>query len=440
MTLEASGSLDDRHYLHDVIGLGDKLAVTTHQPVYGRNGVKLVDVGARIDQSLYERLMQHKLLPPIDDCVAVEGGVSALSLRDDIDVRLNERPVLAKLLDAALDRARLAALVSSIPLDSVASLKLTVAREQRPTLYQHTLDVVIVASAMAALEKNSDAWLTGNIEAALFHDIGFLHIPPALVESSRDLAPEELRHLYSHPVTGHLIVGKLPDVDPVVGAAILEHHERLDGSGYPRQLVAGQIGAMGQLLGVAEVAASLLNNATQGAALVRLSIILRMNYGKLSPTYSEHLTSLVSRLDPASQYSSDGRDNVLEACIQVSEIVEEWKTIRDELAAIRPLPSAIAILFDRVDALDHRLADVGLDLQHWQMIDEQSENDPLARHEVRTIAAESIWQLRSIAREAQRRWHSEMGADNPMPPALANWLRHIDSGKLEPVTRADGTP
>ena len=66
----------DEHYISSVTALGDTHEVVTSQAVFTRNGIKLVDVGARINSAFREKLVQHKLLPPIDQCLTVAGGVT----------------------------------------------------------------------------------------------------------------------------------------------------------------------------------------------------------------------------------------------------------------------------------------------------------------------------------------------------------------------------
>lgn len=73
--------------------------------------------------------------------------------------------------------------------------------------------------------------------AALFHDIGKLH--EALFDIMHDsaaLTPEEWRAVVTHPQRGADVLAPLKSFFPDLGRAVLSHHERWDGSGYPRGL------------------------------------------------------------------------------------------------------------------------------------------------------------------------------------------------------------
>jgi hypothetical protein len=69
--------------------------------------------------------------------------------------------------------------------------------------------------------------------AGLLHDLGMLHIAPGLLDSEERLSGDELRPVYVHPLTSSMLVDRFPEYSKDIVRAIVEHHERLDGSGYP---------------------------------------------------------------------------------------------------------------------------------------------------------------------------------------------------------------
>ena len=71
--------------------------------------------------------------------------------------------------------------------------------------------------------------------AALFHDVGKINFPKELFENTNKLTKEEKEIVNKHPVIGAQLVQK------ELSNIILCHHERLDGSGYPKGLTANNI-------------------------------------------------------------------------------------------------------------------------------------------------------------------------------------------------------
>ena len=87
---------------------------------------------------------------------------------------------------------------------------------------------------------------------ALVHDIGKIAIPAQILTKPSDLTPQEYELIKMHPEWGYDI---LKDVDfPLPIAAIIrQHHERLDGSGYPHGLRGDEISAEARIIAVADV-------------------------------------------------------------------------------------------------------------------------------------------------------------------------------------------
>jgi putative nucleotidyltransferase with HDIG domain len=87
---------------------------------------------------------------------------------------------------------------------------------------------------------------------SLLHDIGKFGIPDSILLKSGPLEDEEMELVKEHPRTGVNILSQVRLLESVC-PAILEHHERLDGSGYPAKLKGKQISWMGRIVAVADV-------------------------------------------------------------------------------------------------------------------------------------------------------------------------------------------
>jgi HD-GYP domain-containing protein (c-di-GMP phosphodiesterase class II) len=87
--------------------------------------------------------------------------------------------------------------------------------------------------------------------AGLFHDIGKIGVPDAILTKPERLTDEEFEIVKRHPEDGARIVGRLRSLQAIV-PAILYHHERWDGAGYPHALRADEIPAEASIVGLAD--------------------------------------------------------------------------------------------------------------------------------------------------------------------------------------------
>ncbi len=85
---------------------------------------------------------------------------------------------------------------------------------------------------------------------AMLHEIGMLRIPKELYEVGRVLSPEERKRLTTHTVLGFKIL-KTASFPMPLAIALLDHHERIDGQGYPRNLTGDKISLYGKIISVA---------------------------------------------------------------------------------------------------------------------------------------------------------------------------------------------
>lgn len=86
--------------------------------------------------------------------------------------------------------------------------------------------------------------------AALFHDVGKCFIPVEILQKPEALEPSETRYIFRHPIdSGRMLRAEFGDA---VAETAMNHHERLDGSGYPKGLMAEDIGLPARVIAVAD--------------------------------------------------------------------------------------------------------------------------------------------------------------------------------------------
>ena len=88
-------------------------------------------------------------------------------------------------------------------------------------------------------------------EAALLHDVGKIGIPEEILNKTTRLTDEEFDVMKGHVMNSVGIIRHLPSLDYVI-PAVVSHHERWDGRGYPRKLRGEEIPLFGRILCIAD--------------------------------------------------------------------------------------------------------------------------------------------------------------------------------------------
>jgi putative nucleotidyltransferase with HDIG domain len=114
---------------------------------------------------------------------------------------------------------------------------------------QRVSDYAVLISEEIGLDES----LTNDIRiGSLLHDIGKIGIPDSILLKEGKLTDKEFEIIKQHPTTGMSILSQVEALKSML-PAISEHHERLDGSGYPAELDARNISLMGRIVAVADV-------------------------------------------------------------------------------------------------------------------------------------------------------------------------------------------
>lgn len=109
------------------------------------------------------------------------------------------------------------------------------------------ISALIAQHAGVDASRQGDIWLGG-----FLHDIGKLGVPGEILTKKGPLTKHEKRYVDKHPVIGKYIVDRFFDPGRV-GEAILFHHERIDGSGYPRGLKHDDIPLQARIIAIADI-------------------------------------------------------------------------------------------------------------------------------------------------------------------------------------------
>jgi len=145
-----------------------------------------------------------------------------------------------------------------------ALTKVIVARDAYT--HQHQIRVSDLCVAIAT-EIDLPTYVTEGLRlSALIHDIGKIGVPAELLSKPNELESFELASLRSHAQTGFDIVKDI-DFEWPIAQTIYQHHERLDGSGYPNQLKGDSIIKEARVLAVADTIEAMSHSRPYRAAV-----------------------------------------------------------------------------------------------------------------------------------------------------------------------------
>lgn len=130
----------------------------------------------------------------------------------------------------------------------------------------HQRRVAELASAIAKAMKLSEDKVEGVYIAGLLHDIGKINIPAALLMKPAKLTEIEFRLIKNHPGVAYDILKGIEFPWPIAKIS-LQHHERMDGSGYPNGLKSKDIALESRILAVADVVEAMSSSRPYRPAL-----------------------------------------------------------------------------------------------------------------------------------------------------------------------------
>jgi HD-GYP domain-containing protein (c-di-GMP phosphodiesterase class II) len=141
----------------------------------------------------------------------------------------------------------------------------------------HSINTLIYSLKVGmGLEYERQALLELGL-AALLHDVGMFRVPDAIIRKSDSLTESEVAIVQRHPETGRDILSAWDDRMPALARTAYDHHEREDGSGYPRGLRGDQISECAKIVGLTSTYEAMTHDRPHRRALSLRELIATRN-------------------------------------------------------------------------------------------------------------------------------------------------------------------
>lgn len=242
---------------------GDKVA----KPIFQENGNVLLGEGVELNDRYIERLQNLGI-----DFLFIEDGMTEDLVPEDTirdETRKQAVDTIYKTMNSFKDQSvtkgrtiapdmgrNFRAVFGQIMQDLASRpnmlVNLTSIHAKDAYLFQHSFNVAVLAGIMGIAKGFNRNQLEELGIGALLFDIGMTKVPQKLLANTGNLSADDRTIVQSHAKEGFDILRKYHDISIVSAHCALQHHERFNGSGYPRGLKENEIHMYAQIVGLAD--------------------------------------------------------------------------------------------------------------------------------------------------------------------------------------------
>lgn len=235
--------------------------------IYNEEGLVLLREHMELNMNLIRRLAEHGIDflyiddPRTDDIVVPE----LLNEETRLAAMKSIRTHFRRMLDDSVKkksfgfgmigkdfRSIMGLLIDDLSRNKDAMIMLTDMQIMDHYLFQHSLNVCIYSTLLGmACGYDRDELMTLGL-GALLHDIGKTRIDQAILLKPGRLSDEEFNEMKRHTELGYQMLKDEPNIPLLAAHCAYQHHERLDGSGYPRGLKGTEIHEYGRWIGLVD--------------------------------------------------------------------------------------------------------------------------------------------------------------------------------------------
>lgn len=438
---------DVDHYVEHLSAVSSHNEVTTTDDIYNERGVLLAKKGATLDRKLSARLIQHRLTKPLEQQVQVRNTLNRLGLLDAFQAVLEKYPDLRQIHRSAKATQDFDLFVQTWEMPPVIAQKLTVLQSQMGAEFDKSLFSAILAYLMLRNIHAERSVILAAFAAALVHDIGMLHIDPAIVQKTSKLTPDEWRAIQGHTVVGKVVLEAVPGLDPRVSRAVLEHHERCDGTGYPFGKTDAQLDEISQTVAIADSVYAIRAGQFQqlGRNLRDITPFLQINTGLYLPSITDSLTQLLrnSQLQPTVVNPHGDLSRLIhslqapwQALHKVAAYLDTLVTLAEKVQ-FGSSNAKLVKLFVRLQTVLTRSGLLQGELGTW--LDQQAKSpDPGSLPELvemDLMLNEFVWQLRSVHKGLQQVLNDPALSALPQAETLRRMAEDMNQAIAESRTR-----
>ncbi len=253
------------------------------KPIYNEKGYILVSEGIPLTERMINRLIELGITyvyvsdPRTSDIQSTDPISNELRKKAKQEIKnqltnIQNKEVLAQSFVLEKTTKELSKLVQSI-LKEIKSNKdlislLSEVYSYDNYIFTHSLNVTLYSLAIGCELKLSEKQLEVLGLGAILHDVGKISIPNDILLKPGKLTDEEYEVIKQHTENGFEILRKTMTIPLIAAHCAYQHHERLDGSGYPRGIKGDNIHYFARIIAVADVFDAVTSNRVYRRAML----------------------------------------------------------------------------------------------------------------------------------------------------------------------------
>ena len=394
---DADFSTPNPHCLKLLMALAGRRRLSLSADAVDGDGARLRSKGGDVDAPWLAALAGRRLAQPLERLLRLPDFHPQTELRKRCPELVAQCGFLQTLFARPAERSACVAILDGLPLTGPLALWLA-ALEQQGSL-EHALRVCLLATGIARLLNLPAPQQQQAALAALFHDIGELYIDPGHLAAQHTLQPAEWRHVVGHPVLGFKLLTAVSELKQPRAAAlaILQHHERLDGSGYPLGSRGAQLEKPGQVLMLADTVSQLLEGNPDFTR--RIEIALKILPGEFDYAIVSALCQVSRQAHARAPAAAPAQEESLAAVLppllrrigRATPCFWGMKELESSLSAAGREHLNASML--RFNTIQRALLSTGAG-----ELDAEPEDEDI-RQELAGVTGEVRWRLRNLARQ-----------------------------------------
>jgi HD-GYP domain-containing protein (c-di-GMP phosphodiesterase class II) len=226
----------------------------------GQSAISEAESEAQVDAQLQRAVEEKRELAPAPMGIEIERAAKICFQSKQAVISMFEEARMGKSVDTGGARQLVEEISDSVARNPGALISLARLKTVDDYTYMHS---VAVCAMMVGLAKQlgldeEQTRLAGM--AGLMHDLGKALMPMEVLNKPGKLTEAEFNIIKTHPVEGHRMLLAGHDVSPMVLDVCLHHHEKTDGSGYPKGLKTDQISLFAKMGAVCDVYDAITSN------------------------------------------------------------------------------------------------------------------------------------------------------------------------------------
>lgn len=228
--------------------------------ILGDNGRVLLVKGTKLTKSYLQKIGElgythlYVFQPDLDKDWLLEGPLSDYTYSETLSVVKKSLVQAAKSRSINLKEVHnvIDYVVDEIMDNPIVLYNLIDMKKQDEFIYEHSVNVCIISSIIGKNMGLARDKVKQLAVGALLHDLGKVYVSQEILNKPTSLTEEEFKQVKEHTKYGFEVLRNLADLSILSAHVAYQHHEREDGSGYPRGLPAEEIHSFAKIVAVAD--------------------------------------------------------------------------------------------------------------------------------------------------------------------------------------------